>query len=119
MVTRKQLTTVGFGVPNLLKTGSVGYFPEEFIKDFDLQGMTALEIKEDLLRSEIDIDGGIIGRRECVLNELYDLMYYVNLLDNVFIKYDMEGVDPLGKEYIYKWVRVNNNGVFDTNFSRI
>ena len=90
MATRKQLATVGFGVPNLLKTGSVGYFPEEFIKDFDLQGMTALEIKEDLLRSEIDIDCDIIG---CCRDGIgvYDLMYYVNLLDNVFIKYDMEG----------------------------
>lgn len=28
-------------------------------------------------------------------------------------------VDPLGEEYIYKWVRVNNNGILDTNFSHI
>lgn len=90
MATRKQLATVGFGVPNLLKTGSVGYFPEEFIKDFDLQGMTALEIKEDLLRSEIDIDCDIIGYWRDGIG-VYDFVYYVNLIDNVFIKYDMEG----------------------------
>lgn len=30
--------------PNLLKFGEVGYFPEQFIVDFDLQGKTASEI---------------------------------------------------------------------------
>jgi hypothetical protein len=40
----KRLATLGFGIPNLLKFGEVGYFPEQFLLDFGLQGMTALEI---------------------------------------------------------------------------
>ena len=48
----ERLTTLGFGIPNLLKFGEVGYFPEQFIVDFGLQGKTALEIKKanELLR---------------------------------------------------------------------
>ena len=40
----ERLTTLGFGIPNLLKFGEVGYFPEQFILDVGLQGQTALEI---------------------------------------------------------------------------
>ncbi len=48
----ERLTTLGFGIPNLLKFGEVGYFPEQFIVDFGLQGKTASEIKKanELLR---------------------------------------------------------------------
>ena len=41
---KEQLTTLGFGVPNLLKIGKVGYFPEQFSVDLGLQSKTALEI---------------------------------------------------------------------------
>ena len=41
---KEQLTTLGFGVPNLLKIGKVGYFPEQFIVDLGLTLQTALEI---------------------------------------------------------------------------
>ena len=82
----KRLATLGFGVPNLLKFGNVGYFPEEFIEDFDLRGMTALEIRDELLRSMIDLDGDVI-----VCWPAYNLMYYVDVFNNTFIKYDMEG----------------------------
>ena len=27
----ERLTTLGFGIPNLLKFGEVGYFPEQFL----------------------------------------------------------------------------------------
>ena len=39
----ERLTALGFGIPNLLKFGEVGYFPEQFILDVGLQGKTALE----------------------------------------------------------------------------
>ena len=42
----ERLTTLGFGIPNLLKFGEVGYFPEQFIVDFGLQGKTASEIQK-------------------------------------------------------------------------
>ena len=45
MIKSERLTTLGFGIPNLLKFGEVGYFPEQFIVDMGLQGTTALEIK--------------------------------------------------------------------------
>ena len=81
----KRLATLGFGVPNLLKFGNVGYFPEEFIEDFDLRGMTALEIRDELLRSTIDLDGDVI-----VCWPAYNLRYYVDVFNNTFIKFDMD-----------------------------
>ena len=85
----KRLSTLGFGIPNLLKFGGVGYFPEEFIKDFRYQGMTALEIKRDLMRSGTDIDGDVIGRWTDKTKSP-ELMYFVNLKDNIFHKYIMD-----------------------------
>ena len=89
----KRLSTLGFGIPNLLKFGNVGYFPEEFIKDFRYQGMTALEIKRDLMRSGTDIDGDVIGEWTDKTKSP-ELMYFVNLKDNIFQKYIMD--DSLG-----------------------
>ena len=68
----KQLVTLGFGIPNLIKRGEVGYFPEEFIKDFGLQETTSLEIER-----------WSIKRQEPVV------MYFVNFHDNIFEKYDL------------------------------
>ena len=85
----ERLTTLGFGIPNLIKSGEVGYFPEEFIKDFRYQGMTALEIKRDLMRSGTDIDGDVIGKWTDKTKSP-ELMYFVNLKDNIFHKYIMD-----------------------------
>ena len=84
----KRLSTMGFGIPNLIKRGEVGYFPEEFIKDFGLQEMTSLEIERWFLRSEIDVDGDIIGRWSIKRQEPV-VTYFVNLHDNIFEKYDI------------------------------
>ena len=85
----KRLSTLGFGIPNLLKFGNVGYFPEEFIKDFGYQEMTALEIKRDLMRSGMDIDGDVIGGWTDKTKSP-ELMYFVSLKDNIFHKYIMD-----------------------------
>ena len=49
--------------PNLLKFGEVGYFPEQFIVDFDLQGKTASEIAIFFISTGMAIDGDVIYRR--------------------------------------------------------
>lgn len=85
----EQLTTLGFGIPNLLKSGKVGYFPEEFIKDFGLQELTALEIEQYFMRSGMDFDGDVIGRWSVKKNEPV-LRYFVNLRDNIFEKYNLD-----------------------------
>lgn len=85
----KRLTTLGFGVPNLSKFGEVGYFPEEFLKDFGLQGITSIEIQNNLLSSGMDIDGDVIGRWSDKI-EGPELMYFVNLKDNIFDKYILD-----------------------------
>ena len=85
----ERLTTLGFGIPNLLKFGGVGYFPEEFIKDFGLQEMTALEIEQHFMRSGMDFDGDVIGRWSVEKQEPV-LMYFVNLRDNIFEKYNLD-----------------------------
>ena len=90
----KQLSTLGFGVPNLSKFGEVGYFPEEFLEDFGLQGKTALELERYFISTGIDIDGDVIGN---VIGKWSDktkspeLMYFVNLKYNIFWKYIMDG----------------------------
>ena len=85
----KRLVTLGFGIPNLFKFGEVGYFSEEFIKDLGLQGLTALEIKNNLLSSGMDIDGDVIGRWSDKIGGP-ELMYFVNLKDNIFDKYILD-----------------------------
>ena len=82
MIKSERLTTLGFGIPNLLiKPGKVGYFPEQFIVDMGLQGKTALEIKIFFMSYDFDIDGDVIYR-------MYDnTNYFVDLKHNVFIKY--------------------------------
>ena len=83
----ERLTTLGFGIPNLLKFGEVGYFPEEFIKDFGLQGKTALEIKYHFMRTGMDVTSDVIGKWTDKTKSP-ELMYFVDLKHNVFIKYD-------------------------------
>lgn len=85
----ERLTTLGFGIPNLLKFGGVGYFPEEFIKDFGLQELTALEIEQYFMRSGMDIDGDIICRWSVKKKEPV-LRYFVNLRYNIFEKYNLD-----------------------------
>ena len=80
MIKSERLTTLGFGIPNLLKFGEVGYFPEQFLVELGLQGKTALEIKRFLFL-RFNIDGDVIYRRYDNTN------YFVDLKHNVFIKY--------------------------------
>ena len=75
------LPTLGFGIPNLLKFGEVGYFPEQFLVDVGLQGKTALEIEQFFMSTGMDVDGDVIYRRYDNTN------YFVDLKHNVFIKY--------------------------------
>lgn len=82
MIKSERLTTLGFGIPNLLiKPGEVGYFPEQFIVDMGLQGKTALEIKRFFMSYDLEIDGDVIYRRHDNTN------YFVDLKHNVFIKH--------------------------------
>ena len=81
MIKSERLTTLGFGIPNLLKFGEVGYFPEQFLVDMGLQGKTALEIKRFFMSCDLAIDGDVIYRRYDNTN------YFVDLKHNVFIKY--------------------------------
>ena len=75
------LPTLGFGVPNLIKFGEVGYFPEQFLVDVGLQGKTALDIKRFFISNDMNVDGDVIYNR-------YDnTRYFVDLKRNVFIKY--------------------------------
>ena len=86
----KRLSTLRFGVPNLSKFGEVGYFPEEFLEDFGLQGKTALELERYFISTGIDIDGDVIGKWSDKTKSP-ELMYFVNLKDNIFLKYIMDG----------------------------
>ena len=83
MLESKQLPTLGFGIPNLLKSGEVGYFPEQFIVDFGLQGKTALEIQRYFISTGMEFDGDIMSRVHAKIH------YFVDLKHNVFIKYDV------------------------------
>ena len=75
-----RLPTIGFGIPNLLKIGEVGYFPEQFLVELGLQGMTALEIKRLFMSADINGDGDIIT---CTYS---NTRYFVDFKNNVFIK---------------------------------
>ena len=79
----ERLTTLGFGIPNLSKLGEVGYFPEQFIVDFGLQGKTASEIQRYFISTGMDFDGDIMSRVHAKIH------YFVDLKHNVFIKYDV------------------------------
>ena len=81
----ERLTTLGFGIPNLLKFGEVGYFPEQFILDVGLQGKTALEIARYFISTGMDIDGDVIRRRS--VRDGTRIEYFVDLKHNTFIKY--------------------------------
>ena len=80
-----RLPTLGFGIPNLLKIGEVRYFPEQFILDVGLQGMTALEIKRYFMSTGMDIDGDIISRGS--VRDGTRIKYFVDFKHNVFTKY--------------------------------
>ena len=93
----ERLTTLGFGIPNLLKFGEVGYFPEQFIVDFSLQGKTASEIEKLFISTGMDLDGD-------VMSLIYDkIHYFVDLKHNVFIRYDYTS------HYIYNGILVHIN----------
>ena len=79
------MTTLRFGIPNLLKFGEVGYFPEQFILDVGLQGKTALEIAKYFISTGMDIDGDVISRWS--IRDGTRIEYYVYFKHNVFIKY--------------------------------
>ena len=86
----KQLPTLGFGIPNLMKFGKVGYFPEELLEDFGLNGLNAFQIKCYFRSKGIDNDGDVIGKWSDKTKSP-ELMYFVNLKDNIFRKYIMDG----------------------------
>ena len=74
----ERLTTLGFGIPNLIKSGEVGYFPEQFLVELGLQGKTASEIEKFFISTGMDLDGDVIYRR-------YDnTTCFVDLKHNVF-----------------------------------
>ena len=87
----ERLTTLGFGIPNLLKFGEVGYFPEQFLVELGLQGKTASEIQSFFISTGMDIDvEGFIYR--CLVHK----------------------INKIGKNYIYnlRWInerRKSNN----------
>ena len=81
----ERLATLGFGIPNLLKFGEVGYFPEQFILDVGLQGKTALEIARYFISTGMDIDGDVISRGS--VRGGTRIEYIVNLKHNTIIKY--------------------------------
>ena len=78
----ERLVTLGFGIPNLLKFGNVGYFPEQFILDFGLRGKTASEIQRYFISTGMNFDGDVMIRVYAKIR------YFVDLKHNVFIKYD-------------------------------
>ena len=90
MLESKQLPTLGFGIPNLLKSGEVGYLPEEFLEDFGLNGLNAFQIECYFRSTGMDFDGDVIGTWSCKTKSP-ELMYFVNLKDNIFRKYIMDG----------------------------
>ena len=80
-LTGYRLPTLGFGIPNLLKIGEVGYFPEQFLVELGLQGKTASEIEKFFISTGMGIDGDVIYRR-------YDnTRCFVDLKHNTFTKY--------------------------------
>lgn len=81
----EKLATLGFGIPNLLKSGEVGYFPEQFILDVGLQGKTAREIASYFILTGMDIDGDVISRGS--VTDGTRIEYFVDLKHNTFIKY--------------------------------
>ena len=81
----EKLATLGFGIPNLLKFGEVGYFPEQFILDVGLQGKTALEIARYFISTGRDLDGDVISRGS--VRDGNRIEYFVDLKHNTFIKY--------------------------------
>ena len=81
----EKLATLGFGIPNLLKFGEVGYFPEQFILDVGLQGKTALEIASYFISTGMDVDGDVISRGSVIDGTRIE--YFVDLKHNTFIKY--------------------------------
>ena len=81
----ERLATLGFGIPNLLKFGEVGYFPEQFILDLGLQGKTALEIARYFISTGMDVDGDVISRMS--VRDGARIEYFVDLKHNTFIKY--------------------------------
>jgi hypothetical protein len=90
----KRLATLGFGIPNLLKFGEVGYFPEQFLLDFGLQGMTALEIKRFFMSTDMNGDGDVITRTYS------NTRYFVDFKNNVFIKQYAELEDQNNEIYL-------------------
>ena len=96
----KRLSTMGFGIPNLLKSGEVGYFPEQFIVDFGLQGKTASEIQRYFRSTGMDFDGDVMSRVYAKIH------YFVDLKHNVFIKYD---VNEFGRIWSQPIPMVYNN----------
>ena len=81
----EKLATLGFGIPNLLKNGEVGYFPEQFILDVGLQGKTAREIASYFILTGMDIDGDVISSGSD--RDGTRIEYFVDLKHNTFIKY--------------------------------
>ena len=79
------LPTLGFGVPNLIKFGEVGYFPEQFLVDVGLQGKTASEIARYFISTGMDVDGDVMegwsGR------DGSKIKYFIDLKHNTFTKY--------------------------------
>ena len=80
-----RLPTLGFGIPNLLKFGGVGYFPEQFILDVGLQGKTALEIARYFISTDMYIDGDVISRGS--VRDGTRIKYFVDFKHNTFTKY--------------------------------
>ena len=76
MIKGERLTTLGFGIPDLLKIGEVGYFPEQFF-----------------MSTGMEYDGDVIYRRSDNTN------YFVDLKHNVFIKYYQSALYDYLKSY--------------------
>lgn len=103
-----RLPTLGFGIPNLLKSGKVGYFPEQFLVELGLQGKTASEIARYFISTGMDIDGDIITRTYS------NTRYFVDFRNNVFIKYYAELEDQNNEiEFIHERLsRIMRNTVY-------
>ena len=80
------LPTLGFGIPNLLKFGEVGYFPEQFLVDVGLQGKTALELERYFISTGMDVvDGDVMEGWSYIDGS--KIKYFVDLKHNTFTKY--------------------------------
>ena len=75
----ERLTTLGFGIPNLLKFGNVGYFPEQFIVDFGLQGKTASDIQRYFMSTGMAFDGEEENKERIAKLEK-ELKYYQEII---------------------------------------